>query len=176
MKPEILLNGFSSLKDKNMTQLNVGDKAPGFTGTDQQGRSFILDKLKGKKVVLYFYPEDDTPTCTIQACNLRDNYALLKKHGFEVVGVSPDEVKKHLKFESKYALPFTLLADPRHEIIDAFGVWGEKNLYGRKYIGLHRTTFLLDEKGIIRKIFLKPRSKQHAEDIISAWEKIIQES
>jgi peroxiredoxin Q/BCP len=159
-----------------MTKLSVGEKAPGITGRDQNGNIFSLENIKGKKVALYFYPEDDTPTCTVQACNLRDNYALLKKHGFEVVGVSPDEEKKHLKFESKYSLPFTLLSDPKHEIIDAFGVWGEKNLYGRKYMGLHRTTFLLDEKGIIRKIFLKPRSKQHAEEIIKAWEKIEQES
>jgi peroxiredoxin Q/BCP len=159
-----------------MTHLNEGEKAPGFSGIDQNGNKCSLKELKGKKVVLYFYPEDDTPTCTVQACNLRDNYALLKQHGFEVIGVSPDDVKKHQKFEGKYSLPFTLLSDPGHEIIDAFGVWGEKNLYGRKYMGLHRTTFVIDEKGTIRKIFLKPRSKQHAEDIIKAWEKIEQES
>jgi thioredoxin-dependent peroxiredoxin len=159
-----------------MTHLSEGEKAPAFSGMDQHGNKYALKDLKGKKVVLYFYPEDDTPTCTVQACNLRDNYALLKEHGFEVVGVSPDDIKKHQKFESKYSLPFTLLADPEHKIIDAYGVWGEKNLYGRKYMGLHRTTFVIDEKGIIRKIFLKPRSKQHAEDIIKAWEKIGQES
>jgi peroxiredoxin Q/BCP len=106
----------------------------------------------------------------VQACNLRDNFALLKKQGFEVIGVSPDETAKHKKFETKYKLPFTLIADPDHTIIDKYGVWGEKQLYGRKYMGLHRTTFVIDEKGIIRKIFLRPRNKQHAEEIVKAWE------
>jgi peroxiredoxin Q/BCP len=152
-----------------MTHLQEGNKAPAFTGKDQNGNKVSLSGLKGKKVVLYFYPEDDTPTCTVQACNLRDNYALLKKEGFTILGISPDEEKKHKKFEAKYDLPFTLVADPGHKIIDKYGVWGEKLLYGRKYMGLHRTTFLLDEKGVIRKIFLKPRSKQHAEEIVKAW-------
>ncbi len=152
-----------------MTSLQEGDKAPAFTGKDQDGAKISLSDYKGKKVVLYFYPEDNTPTCTVQACNLRDNYALLKKEGFVVLGVSPDEEKKHKKFEEKFDLPFTLIADPDHTIIDKYGVWGEKQLYGRKYMGLHRTTFLVDEKGIIRKIFLKPKSKQHAEEIVKAW-------
>ena len=152
-----------------MTHLTEGKKAPAFTGTDQNGKTVALTNHKGKKIVLFFYPEDDTPTCTVQACNLRDNYALLKKQGFVVLGVSPDEVKKHKKFEAKYDLPFTLLADPGHVIIDKYGVWGEKQLYGRTYMGLHRTTFLIDEKGIIRKIFLKPKSKQHTEEILNAW-------
>ena len=151
------------------THLQVGDKAPAFTGIDQNENKISLSEFKGKKLVLFFYPEDDTPTCTIQACNLRDNYGLLTKNGFTVLGISPDEVKKHKKFEGKYDLPFTLIADPSHTIIDKYGVWGEKTLYGRTYMGLHRTTFLIDEKGVIRKIFLKPRSKQHAEDIIKAW-------
>ncbi|OJY81250.1 MAG: peroxiredoxin [Sphingobacteriales bacterium 44-15] len=150
--------------------LKEGDKAPLFTGKDQNGNKVSLGSYKGKKVVLYFYPADDTPTCTIQACNLRDNFALLKKQEFEVIGVSPDETAKHKKFETKYKLPFTLIADPDHTIIDKYGVWGEKQLYGRKYMGLHRTTFVIDEKGIIRKIFLRPRSKQHAEEIVKAWE------
>ncbi len=154
-----------------MTSLHEGDKAPAFSGTDQHGKKFSLSALKGKKVVLYFYPQDDTPTCTVQACNLRDNNVLLKEHGFEVVGVSPDDAPSHEKFKAKFSLPFTLVADPQHEIINQFGVWGEKLNYGRKYMGLHRTTFLIDEKGIVRKIFLKPRSKQHAEDIIKAWDK-----
>lgn len=141
-----------------------------FTGKDQENNKVSLSNYKGKKVVLYFYPEDDTPTCTVQACNLRDNFSLLKKKGFEVIGVSPDEVAKHKKFEIKYRLPFTLIADPDHTIIEKFGVWGEKQLYGRKYMGLHRTTFVIDEKGIIRKIFLRPRNKQHAEEIVKAWE------
>jgi peroxiredoxin Q/BCP len=152
-----------------MTPLQEGDKAPAFTARDQNGQKWSLTDLKGKKIVLYFYPQDDTPTCTVQACNLRDNYALLKKEGFTVLGVSPDEEKKHKKFEAKYDLPFTLLADPEHQVIDKYGVWGEKQLYGRKYMGLLRTTFLIDEKGKIRKIFTKPKSKAHAEEIVEAW-------
>ncbi len=152
-----------------MIQLKEGDQAPAFSGNDQNGKKIALKDFKAQKIVLYFYPEDDTPTCTIQACNLRDNYALLKQNGFVVLGISPNDEKSHLKFEQKFDLPFTLIADPSHTIINQYGVWGEKNLYGRKYMGLHRTTFLIDEKGIIRKIFLKPKSSQHAEDIVNAW-------
>ena len=155
-----------------MTHLTEGKKAPAFKGKDQNGKSVSLSDYKGKKVVLYFYPEDDTPTCTVQACNLRDNFGLLKKQGFIVLGVSPDEEKKHKKFEAKYDLPFTLIADADHKIIDSYGVWGEKQMYGRTYMGLHRTTFLIDEKGVIRKIFLKPKSKQHTEEILKAWAEI----
>ena len=147
-------------------------KAPAFTGNDQDGNKISLSGYKGKKLVLFFYPEDDTPTCTIQACNLRDNYSLLKKEGFEVVGISPDDEKKHKKFEAKFSLPFTLIADVKHTIIDKYGVWGEKQLYGRKYMGLHRTTFVIDEKGIIRKIFLRPRNKQHAQEVIKTWQEL----
>jgi thioredoxin-dependent peroxiredoxin len=153
-------------------ELIEGVKAPAIKAKDQNGKTVSLADYKGKKVVLYFYPEDDTPTCTVEACNLRDNYWLLKKEGFQILGVSPDDVGKHKKFEKKYDLPFTLLADPEHKIINSYGVWGEKNLYGRKYMGLHRTTFLIDEKGIIRKIFKKPRSAQHSEDIIKAWKQL----
>jgi peroxiredoxin Q/BCP len=152
-----------------MITLQEGDKAPAFKGKDQNGKTVSLSDFKGKKLVLYFYPQDDTPTCTVQACNLRDNYALLRKEGFEVLGVSPDEAAKHKKFEAKYNLPFTLLADPEHTIIDKYGVWDEKQLYGRHYMGLLRTTFVIDEKGIIRKIFLRPKNKQHAEEIVAAW-------
>lgn len=152
------------------TQLTEGQKAPAFKGRDQNGKAVSLSDFTGKKVVLYFYPEDDTPTCTVQACNLRDNYSLLKKHGWVVLGVSPDDEKKHKKFEAKYDLPFTLIADPDHSIIDKYGVWGEKQLYGRQYMGLHRTTFLIDEKGVIKKIFLRPKNKQHAEEIIQTWQ------
>ena len=148
------------------THLKEGQKAPLFTGIDQDGNTISLGDLKGQKVVLYFYPEDDTPTCTIQACNLRDNYALLKQNGFKVIGISPDDIKKHQKFREKFHLPFTLLADPQHKIIEKYGVWGEKNLYGRKYMGLHRTTFVIDEKGFIQKIFLRPKNKAHAEEIV----------
>lgn len=149
------------------THLTEGQKAPAFTGIDQDGNKVSLNALKGQKIVLFFYPEDDTPTCTIQACNLRDNYSLLKKNGFTVLGVSPDDEKKHIKFKEKFNLPFTLIADPSHKIIDQYGVWGEKNLYGRKYMGLHRTTFVIDEKGLIEKIYLRPRNKAHAQEIIT---------
>jgi thioredoxin-dependent peroxiredoxin len=154
------------------THITEGQKAPAFKSTDQNGNPVSLTDYKGKKLVLYFYPEDDTPTCTVQACNLRDNYALLKKNGFVVLGVSPDEEKKHKKFEAKYDLPFTLISDPQHSIIDKYGVWGEKQLYGRNYMGLHRTTFLINEKGIVKKIFVKPKNKQHAEEILNAWQLI----
>src|SRR5689334_24684815 len=116
------------------THLTEGSPAPDFTGTDQDGKEFTLSDFKGKKLVLFFYPEDDTPTCTIEACNLRDNYSLLKKEGIVVLGVSPDDEKKHKKFEQKFDLPFTLIADSDKKIIDKYGVWGEKNLYGRKYM------------------------------------------
>ena len=155
-----------------MTPLTENKKAPTFTAKDQNGNTVSLADFKGKKVVLYFYPEDDTPTCTIQACNLRDNFSLLKKEGIVVLGVSPDEEKKHKKFEAKYDLPFTLLADPTHAIIDKYGVWGEKQMFGNHYMGLIRTTFLIDEKGIIRKIFLKPKSKEHTQEILEAWKEI----
>jgi peroxiredoxin Q/BCP len=152
-----------------MITLTAGMKAPAFKGKDQNDKTISLADYKGKKVVLFFYPEDDTPTCTIEACNLRDNYALLKKEGFEVVGVSPDDAASHKKFEKKFSLPYTLIADPQHKIIDVYSVWGEKQLYGRHYMGLHRTTFLIDEKGVIQKVYLKPRNKQHAEDIVKFW-------
>ncbi|MEO8109854.1 MAG: thioredoxin-dependent thiol peroxidase [Ginsengibacter sp.] len=155
-----------------MIQLQEGDKAPGFKAKDQNGNAVSLEDYKGKKVVLYFYPEDDTPTCTVEACNLRDNYSVLQKNGLVVLGVSPDDEKKHKKFEAKYNLPFTLVADPDKKIIDKYGVWGEKNMYGRKYMGLFRTTFLIDEKGTIVKVFKKPKSKIHAEEILKAWEAV----
>ena len=149
-----------------------GKKAPAFTGTDQNGNKISLAVLKGQKVVLYFYPQDDTPTCTEQACNLRDNFGALKNEGITVIGISPDGVAKHKKFETKYQLPFTLLADPEHAIIDKYGVWGEKQMFGNRYMGLLRTTFLIDEKGIIKKVFLKPKSKQHTAEILNAWKEI----
>lgn len=151
-----------------MTQLKEGEKAPDFTTKDQDGNPVSLKDFRGKKVVLYFYPKDDTPTCTVEACNLRDNYSELKKAGLEVLGVSPDDKDKHKKFEKKYNLPFTLLEDPNKKVIEKYGVWGEKNLYGVKYIGLNRTTFLIDENGIILKIFKKPKSKIHSEEILKA--------
>jgi peroxiredoxin Q/BCP len=155
-----------------MTQLKEGDHAPKFEGKDQNGKSISLADFRGKVVVLYFYPEDDTPTCTVQACNLRDNYGLLRRKGFVILGVSPDDEKSHKKFEKKFNLPFTLITDMDHRIIDQYGVWGEKKLYGREYMGLLRTTFLIDEKGIIRKIFLRPNNKNHAEEIIQSWKEL----
>ena len=149
-----------------MITLKEGDKAPAFSARDQNGKKVSLSEFNGKKVVLYFYPEDDTPTCTVQACNLRDNYGLLKKNGFEVLGVSPNDEKSHKKFETKFDLPFTLLADPDHAIIKKYGVWGEKQMFGNKYMGVHRTTLVINEKGVITKIFLRPKNKQHAEEIV----------
>jgi thioredoxin-dependent peroxiredoxin len=150
-----------------MITLKEGNKAPVFTGIDQNGKKISLADFKGKKVVLYFYPEDDTPTCTIQACNLRDNHSLLKKNGFVVIGISPDTEKSHKKFESKFNLPFTLIADTDHKILDKYGVWGEKLMFGNHYMGVHRTTFVIDKKGTIQKIFLRPKNKSHAEEIIA---------
>lgn len=148
------------------THLQEGQKAPLFSGIDQEGQKISLRDYIGKKIVLYFYPEDDTPTCTIQACNLRDHHAVLQKNGYVVIGVSPDDSKKHLKFKEKYNLPFTLIADPTHKIIQLYGIWGEKNLYGRKYMGIQRTTFVINEKGMIEKVFLRPKNKAHAEEIM----------
>lgn len=150
-------------------KLSEGQKAPQFKSIDQDGNPVSLSDYKGKRVVLYFYPEDDTPTCTEQACNLRDNFSVLKKEGIVVLGVSPDDKKKHKKFEEKFHLPFTLVVDDKKKIIDKYGVWGPKIMFGNHYMGLLRTTFLIDEKGIIRKIFRKPRSKQHTQEILKFW-------
>jgi peroxiredoxin Q/BCP len=154
-----------------MVTLKEGDKAPAFTGKDQDGKKISLSDYKGKKLVLYFYPEADTPTCTIESCNLRDNYGLLKKNRFEVLGVSPDNEKTQKKFEIKYKLPFPLIADTSHDILEKYGVWDQKKLFGREYMGVLRTTFVIDEKGIIKKIFTRPKNKAHAEEIISAMKK-----
>jgi thioredoxin-dependent peroxiredoxin len=159
------------MKEK-IKELAEGDKAPAFTAKDQDNNKVSLSDFLGKKVVLYFYPQDDTPTCTIEACNLRDNFGILTKEGWVVLGVSPDSVSKHKKFEEKYKLPFTLIADPDHHILNKYGTWGEKTLFGYEYMGVHRRTFLIDEKGIIRKIFLRPRSLQHSKEILEAWKKI----
>lgn len=154
-----------------MSMPEVGKKAPAFKGKDQNGQSVSLADFKGKKLVLYFYPQDDTPGCTNQACNLRDNYGILKNKGFEVVGVSPDDAVQHKKFESKYELPFTLIADTDMKLIEKYGVWGEKNMYGKKYMGLLRTTFLIDEAGKIVHIIKKPKVKEHTEEILKIFEK-----
>ena len=154
-----------------MVTLKEGDKAPVFAGKDQNGKKVSLSDYKGKKLVLYFYPEADTPTCTIESCNLRDNYSLLKRNGFEVVGVSPDDEKKQKKFEVKYKLPFPLIADTSHDVLEKYGVWDQKKLFGREYMGVLRTTFVIDEKGVIKKVFTRPKNKAHAEEIIDAMKK-----
>ncbi|MCU0387367.1 MAG: thioredoxin-dependent thiol peroxidase [Chitinophagaceae bacterium] len=149
--------------------LTVGKKAPAFSGVDQNGNSIALKDFKGKKVVLYFYPKDDTPGCTAQACNLRDNHSELLKKGFVVIGVSVDSVKKHKKFEEKYDLPFWLVADEDKKIVEAYRVWGEKKFMGKTYMGTTRTTFLIDEDGKIKSIIEKPDTKNHAAEVLEAW-------
>ena len=151
-----------------MVTLKEGDKVPAFSGKDAEGKKISSTGLKGKKYILYFYPQDGTPTCTVQACNLRDNFSQLRKAGWEVIGISPDDAKKHGKFIAKHELPFPLIADTEHTILNTFGVWDKKKLYGREYMGVLRTTFLVDEKGVIRKIFLKPRSADHSGEILAA--------
>lgn len=148
--------------------LQEGDKAPVFKGKDQHGKIVSLSDLKGKKVILYFYPKDNTPGCTAQACNLRDNYDELLKRGYEIIGVSVDDEKSHQKFITKYDLPFTLIADTDHRIVEQYGLWVEKNMYGRKYMGTARYTFIINEKGIIEKIFAKVDTKRHSEQILDA--------
>ena len=151
-----------------MITLKEGDKAPPFKGKDQDGRQISLGDYKGKMLVMYFYSEAGSPTCTIESCNLRDNYGLLRTKGFEVIGVSPDDEKTQKKFEIKYKLPFPLIADHEHKITNAYGVWDMKKLFGREYMGILRTTFVIDGKGIIRNIFYKPKNKAHAEEILAA--------
>lgn len=148
------------------TGLKKGDKAPDFRVNDQDGNLVSLKDFKGKKLVLYFYPKDDTPTCTTEACNLRDNFAVLKKKGYAVVGVSADDEKKHAKFIKKHSLPFQLLADTEMEVIKAYDVWGEKKFMGRIFDGIIRTTFIIDEKGKIEKVISDVKSKNHAEQIL----------
>jgi peroxiredoxin Q/BCP len=154
-----------------MITLKEGNKAPAFAGSDQDGKKVSLSDYKGKKLILYFYSEAGSPTCTLESCNLRDNYSLLKKNGFEILGVSPDNEKTQKKFETKYKLPFRLIADSENKITGAYGVHTMKKLFGREYMGILRTTFIIDEKGIIRKIFYKPKNKAHAEEILAAISK-----
>ena len=154
-----------------MVVLKEGDKAPLFTAKDQDGKKISLSDYKGKKLVLYFYSEAGSPTCTIESCNLRDNYSLLKKNGFEIVGVSPDDEKTQKKFETKYKLPFPLIADTSHDVLEKYGVWDQKKLFGREYMGVLRTTFVINEKGIIEKLFTRPKNKAHAQEIITAMKK-----
>lgn len=149
--------------------LEQGGKAPAFKANDQDGNPHSLKDYKGKKVALYFYPKDNTETCTKEACNLRDNFAVLKAKGVVVLGVSADDEKSHKKFEKKYSLTFPLLADTDKKIIEDYGVWAEKKFMGRTYMGILRTTFLINEKGIIDHIIEKVNSKEHAAQIIEVW-------
>jgi peroxiredoxin Q/BCP len=151
-----------------MNKINEGDKAPAFEGKDQNGNTIKLADYSGKKVVLYFYPKDDTPGCTAEACNLRDNYALLQEKGFEIIGVSADTEAKHQKFIAKYELPFPLIADTEKEVINAYGVWGEKKFMGKVYDGIHRVTYVIGEDGNVLKRFDKVKTKAHTEQILEA--------
>ena len=145
--------------------LQIGDQAPDFQIPDQDGIVHKLADYRGRKLVIYFYPKDDTPGCTAQACNLRDNYFDLRQQGYEVIGVSVDDEASHQKFIHKFELPFTLLSDTTHQMVEAYGVWQEKNMYGRKYLGTVRYTFVIDEKGIIQDIITKVDTKDHAAQI-----------
>ena len=149
--------------------LQEGKKAPSFSAKDQDGKSIKLSDFKGKKLALYFYPKDDTSTCTVQACNIRDGFKMLSKKGIEVIGVSPDDEKSHTKFIAKHKLPFRIIADIDKKLVDKYGVWGEKQLYGNKYMGVFRTTFLIDENGVLVKIISKPKVKEHAKEIASGF-------
>ena len=150
-------------------ELTAGKKAPTFSGVDQDGQKIALPDFKGKKLALYFYPKDDTSTCTVQACNLRDGFKTLAKKGIEVVGVSPDDTASHLKFIGKHKLPFRIIADTERKVIEKYGLWAEKSMYGRKYMGVLRTTFLIDEAGKIVKIIEKPKVKEHADEIAAGF-------
>ena len=147
-------------------KLQIGDKAPDFTSVDQDGKSISLNDFKGKKIVLYFYPKDNTPGCTEQACNLRDNYALFKTKGYTILGVSVDSVKKHQNFIKKFDLPFPLIADTDMKLVNDYGVWAEKSMYGKKFMGIIRTTFVIDENGIITDIIEKVKTKEHTAQIL----------
>ena len=154
-----------------MSELKEGLKAPEFTGLDQDGKTVTLGQFEGKKVVLYFYPKDDTPGCTAEACDFRDNYQGLVAKGIVVLGVSVDDEKSHLKFATKHSLPFTLLADTDKKIVEAYGVWAEKNMYGKKYMGINRTTFIIDEHGVISHIIKKVDTKNSTAQVLELLEK-----
>ncbi len=149
-----------------MEKLKEGDKAFSFIGLNESNKKISLSDYKGKKLVLYFYPKDNTPGCTSEACDLRDNFKLLQKQGYEILGVSPDNETSHQKFINKFELPFSLIADTDHSIAEAYGAWGEKSMYGRKYFGILRKTFVIDEKGVITKIIEKVDTKNHSNQIL----------
>ena len=149
-----------------MDELKEGDPAPSFSANDQNGKLVSLSDYKGRDVILYFYPKDDTPGCTTESCNFRDNYQSLLSKGFDVIGVSVDDEKSHQKFVSKYQLPFTLISDTDHRIVEAYGVWVEKNMYGKKYMGTARKTFLIDKEGMIEKIIDKVDTKNSSQQVL----------
>jgi len=149
-----------------MTILKKGDKAPAFQGINQNGELISSDKFKGKKLILYFYPKDNTSGCTAEACNLNDNYQYWIDKGYEVVGVSPDSVASHKKFADKFGLSFNLIADTEKTILQAYGAWGEKSMYGRKYMGVLRTTYIINDKGIIDEVFEKVKTSDHTNQIV----------
>jgi len=149
-------------------KLAIGDKAPAFEGVNQHGKKITLNDFKGKKLILYFYPKDNTPGCTAEACDLNDNYEMWISKGYQVVGVSPDNEKSHLKFFEKFNLKFDLIADTDTKILEAYGVWGEKSMYGKKYMGVLRTTFVISENGIIEAVFEKVDTKNHSTQITSS--------
>ncbi|MGK7394089.1 MAG: thioredoxin-dependent thiol peroxidase [Candidatus Cyclobacteriaceae bacterium M3_2C_046] len=148
-------------------KLKVGEKAPEFEGKDQNGNLLKLSDFKGKKIVLYFYPKDNTPGCTAEACNLRDNYSRFQNEGYEIIGVSTDNEKSHQKFIDKYELPFSLLADTDKTIHEMYDTWQEKSMYGKKYMGTARTTFVIDEEGVITEIIEKVKTKDHTNQILA---------
>jgi peroxiredoxin Q/BCP len=152
--------------------LKPGDKAPPFALVSHEGRTIRLTDLKGRPVVLYFYPKDDTPGCTKEACSFRDAWSEIQAAGAVVLGVSPDDATSHEKFRAKYRLPFPLLSDPDHAVAEAYGAWGEKSMYGRKYEGILRTTFLIDGTGVVRRVFEKVRPEGHAEEVLAAVQQL----
>lgn len=147
-------------------ELKVGDKAPAFSLKNTDGKTVKLSDFKGKKVVIYFYPRDMTPGCTVEACGFRDDYAQLKKRSVEILGVSGDDQASHQKFTEKYSLPFTLLSDPDHTMMEKYGAWGEKSMYGKKFMGILRITYVIDEEGKIAHIFKKVKTDTHSQDVI----------
>jgi peroxiredoxin Q/BCP len=149
-------------------ELNIGDKAPDFNAKDQDGKEITLSDFKGKKMVLYFYPKDNTPGCTAQACNLRDNYEELQKQGYAILGVSQDSEKSHQKFIEKQNLPFPLISDEDHKVHNSYGTWGEKKMYGKTYMGTKRTTFIINEEGKIEDIIQKVKTKEHTAQILNS--------
>ncbi len=153
-----------------MTKLKIGDLAPDFTSTNETGEKITLSTLRGSKVVLFFYPKDDSPSCTKEACSIRDNYSKFEKAGIKIFGVSPDTEKKHQKFIDKFEFQYSLLADPERDIIEKFGVWGEKKFMGKIITGVYRSTFIIDEKGFIQDIITKVKTSEHAQQILGVIE------